>query len=147
MSSVLVIATVGCVLANTFVAIADYMRAPFVRENSAEVGLPPAALPYLATLKLAGAAGLVMGLLGAHGLGLAAGIGLTAFFMRRRHGPRPRARLPQHRLPRRLPAAGGRRHRLLRGQIMTRTDVPVGAAVHRPPRPWFQGRGRVAVSR
>lgn len=47
MSSVLVIATVGCVLANTFVAIADYMRAPFVRENSAEVGLPPAAPPGL----------------------------------------------------------------------------------------------------
>ncbi|MFE4214210.1 DoxX family protein [Streptomyces sp. NPDC056844] len=81
MSSVIVFATVGCVLANTFMAIADYMRAPFVRENSAEVGLPPAALPYLATLKLAGAAGLVMGLLGAHGLGLAAGIGLTAFFV------------------------------------------------------------------
>ncbi|MYQ41376.1 DoxX-like family protein [Streptomyces sp. LamerLS-316] len=81
MSAVLIIATVACVVANTSVAIADYMRAPFVLENSAEVGLPPAALPYLATLKLAGAAGLVVGLLGVHGLGLAAGTGLTAFFV------------------------------------------------------------------
>ncbi|WP_406395701.1 DoxX family protein [Streptomyces sp. NBC_00887] len=81
MSSVLIIATVGCVVANAFIAIADYVRAPFVLANSAEVRLPPAAVPYLATLKLAGAAGLLMGLLGVHWLGLAAGIGLTAFFI------------------------------------------------------------------
>ncbi|MFC5173197.1 DoxX family protein [Streptomyces mutomycini] len=81
MSSVLIIATVGCIVANAFIAIADYARAPFVLANSAEVRLPPAAVPYLATLKLAGAAGLLMGLLGVHWLGLAAGIGLTAFFI------------------------------------------------------------------
>ncbi|HEY9330944.1 MAG TPA: DoxX family protein [Streptomyces sp.] len=81
MSSVLIIATVVCVVANAFMAIADYARAPFVLANSAEVRLPPTALPYLATLKLAGAAGLLMGLLGVHRLGLAAGIGLTAFFI------------------------------------------------------------------
>ncbi|TXS42033.1 DoxX family protein [Streptomyces sp. OR43] len=81
MSSVLIIPTVVCVVANTFMAIADYARAPFVLANSAEVGLPPTAMPYLATLKLAGAAGLLMGLLGVHRLGLAAGIGLTAFFI------------------------------------------------------------------
>ncbi|MFE2019824.1 DoxX family protein [Streptomyces sp. NPDC059499] len=81
MTSVLIIATVGCVVANVFIAIADYARAPFVLANSAEVRLPSAAVPYLATLKLAGAAGLLMGLLGVHRLGLAAGIGLTAFFI------------------------------------------------------------------
>ncbi|MGW6205733.1 DoxX family protein [Streptomyces sp. NPDC055089] len=81
MNSVLVIATVGCVAANVLIAIADYARAPFVLANSAEVGLPPAAVPYLATLKLAGAAGLLMGLLGFHRLGLAAGVGLTVFFI------------------------------------------------------------------
>ncbi|MBW5249485.1 DoxX family protein [Streptomyces sp. P01-B04] len=81
MNSVLVIATVGCVVANALIAIADYARAPFVLANSAEVGLPPTALPYLATLKLAGAAGLLMGLLGFHWLGLAAGAGLTVFFI------------------------------------------------------------------
>ncbi|WP_393062625.1 DoxX family protein [Streptomyces sp. LN549] len=81
MSSVLIIATVGCVVANAFIAIADYARAPFVLANSAEVRLPPAAVPYLATLKLAGAFGLLVGLFGVHWLGLAAGIGLTAFFI------------------------------------------------------------------
>ncbi|MFD3611136.1 DoxX family protein [Streptomyces atroolivaceus] len=81
MSSVLVIATVGCVVANAFIAIADYARAPFVLANSAEVRLPPAAVPYLATFKLAGAVGLLAGLLGVHWLGLAAGVGLTAFFI------------------------------------------------------------------
>ncbi|MFD9545277.1 DoxX family protein [Streptomyces sp. NPDC060022] len=81
MSSVLIIATVGCVVANAFIAIADYARAPFVLANSAEVGVPPGAVPYLATLKLAGAVGLLVGLLGVHRLGLAAGIGLTAFFI------------------------------------------------------------------
>ncbi|MGW5736320.1 MULTISPECIES: DoxX family protein [Streptomyces] len=77
----LIIATVGCVVANGFMAIADYLRAPFVLANSAAIRLQPAALPYLATLKLAGAVGLLVGLLGVHWLGLAAGVGLTAFFI------------------------------------------------------------------
>lgn len=81
MSSVLIIATVACVVANAFIAVADYARAPFVLANSAEVRLPAAAVPYLATLKLAGAVGLLMGLLGVHRLGLAAGVGLTALFI------------------------------------------------------------------
>lgn len=81
MSSVLIIATVGCIVANAGMAIADHARAPFVLANSAEVRLRPAVLPYLAGLKLAGAAGLLVGLLGVHWLGLAAGIGLTAFFI------------------------------------------------------------------
>ncbi|MCX5142004.1 DoxX family protein [Streptomyces sp. NBC_00338] len=77
----LTVATVACVVANAFIAIADYARAPFVLANSAGVGVPPAAVPYLATLKLAGAVGLVVGLLGVPWLGLAAGIGLTVFFV------------------------------------------------------------------
>ncbi|MGW0640999.1 DoxX family protein [Streptomyces badius] len=81
MTPVLLIATMACVVANLFVALADYARASFVLANSAEVRLPPTALPYLATLKLAGAAGLVAGLAGLHRLGLAAGIGLIAFFV------------------------------------------------------------------
>ncbi|MFI1785734.1 DoxX family protein [Streptomyces rubiginosohelvolus] len=81
MNLILLIATVACIAANLGMAIADYVRAPFVLANSAEVGLPSALLPYLATLKLAGAAGLVIGLLGAHPLGLAAGVGLVAFFI------------------------------------------------------------------
>ncbi|MFJ9887816.1 DoxX family protein [Streptomyces sp. NPDC091287] len=81
MTSVLFIATVACAVANVSVAIADYTRAPFVLANSAEVGVPPWAVPYLATLKLAGAAGLLIGLFGIPWPGLAAGAGLTVFFV------------------------------------------------------------------
>ncbi|MGW3581257.1 DoxX family protein [Streptomyces rubiginosohelvolus] len=81
MNLILLIATVACIAANLGMAIADYVRAPFVLANSAQVGLPSAMLPYLATRKLAGAAGLVIGLIGAHPLGLAAGVGLVAFFI------------------------------------------------------------------
>ncbi|MEU3417292.1 DoxX family protein [Streptomyces murinus] len=73
--------TVLCVAANAFIAIADYRKARFVSANAALVGVPPTAVPYLATLKLAGALGLIAGLLGARWLGLAAGAGLTAFFI------------------------------------------------------------------
>ncbi|MGW1236800.1 DoxX family protein [Streptomyces californicus] len=81
MNPIFVIATVACIAANLGIAIADYGRAPFVLANSADVRLPSAMLPYVATLKLAGSAGLVIGLLGAHPLGLAAGVGLVAFFI------------------------------------------------------------------
>jgi DoxX-like family len=77
----LMIATAICAAANAVMAVADYARASFVLANSAEVRLPPASLPYLATLKLAGAVGLVVGLLGAQLLGLAAAVGLVAFFV------------------------------------------------------------------
>ncbi|OWA20880.1 DoxX family protein [Streptomyces sp. CS057] len=62
MTSVLLIATVSCAAANVSAAIADFVRAPFVLANSAEVRVPPGAVPYLAALKLAGAVGLVVGL-------------------------------------------------------------------------------------
>jgi hypothetical protein len=81
MSAVLAVTTVLCVLANVLVVVADYTKATFVLANSAEVGLKPTAVPYLATLKLAGAAGLVTGLAGVPWLGLAAGAGLTLFFV------------------------------------------------------------------
>ncbi|MEU3028760.1 DoxX family protein [Streptomyces incarnatus] len=73
--------TVLCVAANALIAIADYRRARFVSANAALVGVPPTAVPYLATLKLTGALGLAAGLAGAPWLGLAAGAGLTAFFI------------------------------------------------------------------
>ncbi|MFJ5043150.1 DoxX family protein [Streptomyces sp. NPDC088719] len=81
MTTVLLIATVICAVANTSDAVASYARAPFVLANSAEVRVPPGAVPHLATLKLAGAVGLAVGLLGVHRLGLAAAIGLTVFFV------------------------------------------------------------------
>lgn len=77
----LFIATLVCIVANVFVAVADYAKAGFVLKNSAEVHLPESALPYLATLKLAGAIGLAIGLTVVHWLGVAAGIGLILFFV------------------------------------------------------------------
>ncbi|OEV03584.1 DoxX family protein [Streptomyces oceani] len=75
------VATLLSVAANLLIAAADFRRAGFVLRNSAEVGLPPSAIPYLGALKAAGATGLLAGLAGAPGLGLAAGTGLVLFFL------------------------------------------------------------------
>lgn len=77
----LLIATVVCIVANAFIAIADYLKAGFVMKNSREVHLPASTLPYLATLKLAGAVGLVIGLTISPWVGVAAGFGLVLFFI------------------------------------------------------------------
>ncbi len=61
------------------IAVADLVPARFVLANSAEVGVPPSWLPALAALKLAGAVGLVAGLLGLRALGVAAATGLVLF--------------------------------------------------------------------
>lgn len=81
MSSVYVVVVAITALANVAIAIADYARAEFVLANSAEVGVPRSWLPLLATAKLAGAAGLVLGLAAAPGLGVAAAVGLVAFYV------------------------------------------------------------------
>ncbi|WP_181786265.1 DoxX family protein [Streptomyces phytophilus] len=80
-STALPAATVACVVANAFIVTADLARARFVLANSAEVGLRPEALPYLAVLKGTGAAGLVVGLAGITPLGLAAAVGLVLFYL------------------------------------------------------------------
>lgn len=81
MSTAYVIVTVVAIAANAGIAVADLLRAGFVLANSAEVGLPRAWLPWLATAKAAGAAGLLLGLLGARPLGVAAAVGLVLFFV------------------------------------------------------------------
>ncbi|KDN21183.1 DoxX family protein [Amycolatopsis rifamycinica] len=65
---------------NAAVGLADLLRARFVLANSAAVDVPPGWLPVLGALKLAGAAGLLMGLFGVRALGVAAAIGLVLFF-------------------------------------------------------------------
>jgi hypothetical protein len=75
------VVTVCTILANAGIAVADFAKADAVLANSAEVGVPRSWLPLLATLKAAGAAGLLLGLLGAHAIGLAAASGLVAFFV------------------------------------------------------------------
>lgn len=76
-----VVVTVITIAVNAGIAGADFARAKFVLANSAEVGLPPSWLPVLATLKAAGAAGLLLGLLGIQPLGIAAAVGLVLFFV------------------------------------------------------------------
>lgn len=76
-----VLTTVLTILANAGIAVADLARARFVVANSAEVGVPPFWLPWLAALKAAGAAGLLGGLLGVPVVGVAAATGLVLFFV------------------------------------------------------------------
>lgn len=63
------------------IAVADLIPARFVLANSAEVGVPRSWLPALGAVKLAGAAGLVLGLVGPPALGIAAAAGLVLFFV------------------------------------------------------------------
>ncbi|MCO6009016.1 DoxX family protein [Actinoallomurus purpureus] len=76
-----VVVTVLTILANAGSVVADLARAEFVLANSAEVGLPQSWLPALATLKAAGAAGLLLGFLGLRLIGVAAAVGLVLFFV------------------------------------------------------------------
>ncbi|MGW3727269.1 DoxX family protein [Streptomyces sp. F001] len=73
--------TLITIAANAGIAVADLSRARFVLANSAEVGVPESWLPWLAALKVSGAAGLLLGLLGARFLGMTAALGLTLFFI------------------------------------------------------------------
>ncbi|GGK63103.1 hypothetical protein Sme01_05210 [Sphaerisporangium melleum] len=72
--------TVLTIVVNAGIAVADFARARFVLANSAEVGVPPGLLPLLGALKAAGAAGLLLGLLGVPLIGDAAAAGLVLFF-------------------------------------------------------------------
>jgi hypothetical protein len=75
-----VIVAIVAILANAGVAVADLAQARFVLGNMAEVGVPRSWLVPLGLLKGAGAAGILIGLLGVRPLGIAAAIGLTLFF-------------------------------------------------------------------
>jgi hypothetical protein len=63
------------------IAVADLIPAQFVLANSAQVGVPRSWLPLLGGLKLAGGAGLIIGLAGVPVIGVAAAAGLVAFFV------------------------------------------------------------------
>jgi hypothetical protein len=75
-----VIITVATILANVWATVADLVQTRVVLANMNEVGVPRSWLPPLAVLKAAGAAGLLLGLLGVRPLGMAAAIGLVLFF-------------------------------------------------------------------
>ncbi|MGA4844080.1 DoxX family protein [Streptomyces sp. G45] len=76
-----VVVTVITIGANAAIAAADVARAGFVLANSAEVGVPPSWIPGLAALKAAGAAGLLLGLVGVPLVGVAAATGLVLFYV------------------------------------------------------------------
>jgi hypothetical protein len=80
MSTAYVVVTLVTIVANTCAAVADFARARFVLANSAELGIPQSRIPLLAALKVAGAGGLALGLLGVRFVGAAAAAGLVVFF-------------------------------------------------------------------
>ncbi|CRZ15926.1 DoxX family protein [Mycolicibacterium neworleansense] len=69
------------IVANAAMALGDLVGARFVLANSAEVGVPRTWVPALGLLKGAGAVGLLVGLVAFPPLGVAAAIGLIAFFI------------------------------------------------------------------
>jgi hypothetical protein len=81
MDTAFVVITLTTAVVTAAIAVADLIPARFVLANSAEVGVPRSWLPPLATAKLAGAAGLFVGLLGLRALGIAAAVGLVLFFV------------------------------------------------------------------
>ncbi|OJZ74608.1 hypothetical protein BRW65_07780 [Mycobacterium paraffinicum] len=81
MNTAYVVITLFTAAITAGIAVADLVPARFVLANSAEVGVPRSWLPALGTLKLAGAAGLVVGVIGLRALGIAAATGLVLFFV------------------------------------------------------------------
>ncbi|WIV57356.1 DoxX family protein [Amycolatopsis nalaikhensis] len=69
------------IVLNAAVGLADLAKAKFVLATSAAVDVPPSWLPALGALKLAGAAGLTLGLLGVPLIGVAAAVGLVLFYV------------------------------------------------------------------
>lgn len=81
MSIAYIVITIATVLANAGVAAGDLVRAPSVLATSAAVGVSPRWVPTLGALKAAGAAGLLLGLLGIPWIGVLAATGLVLFFI------------------------------------------------------------------
>lgn len=73
--------TVVAILANASIAVADFLKARFVLDNSSSVGVPTTWLTPLGLLKAAGAVGLLLGLVGVPVIGTAAAAGLVLFFV------------------------------------------------------------------
>jgi hypothetical protein len=81
MHAVYIVITLTTAVLTAGIAAADLIPAGFVLANSAEVRVPRSWLPALGAVKLAGAAGLIVGLMGLPALGIAAAVGLVLFFV------------------------------------------------------------------
>lgn len=75
------VVTAITIIMNAGATAADITHAGFVMKTSAEVGVPRSWLPGLALLKGAGAAALVLGVVGFRTIGLAGAAGLVLFFV------------------------------------------------------------------
>ncbi|GAB2544704.1 DoxX family protein [Nocardia heshunensis] len=74
------IAAVVTIAINGGMAVADFARADFVLANSDAVSFPRPWIPLAGALKMAGAIGVLLGLLVARPLGIAAALGLVLYF-------------------------------------------------------------------
>lgn len=79
--SLYVVVTVITAVITAAAGIADFIPARFVLANSAKVHVPRSWLPMLGILKLAGATGLLVSLVGPPVIGIAAATGLVLFFI------------------------------------------------------------------
>ena len=80
MNTAYVIVTILSILTLTFSVVADVALADQVRTNMDRAGVPRSWLPTLATLRAAGAVGLVAGF-AVPFIGAAAAVGVVAFFV------------------------------------------------------------------
>ncbi|MCM0674515.1 DoxX family protein [Micromonospora phytophila] len=82
MSTAYVSVTLLTIAANAFSGVAALLHFKPIRPGMAKARVPESWLTFpIGTLKTAGAVGLLVGLLGAPVIGIAAGIGLTLFFV------------------------------------------------------------------
>jgi DoxX-like family len=79
--SLYVVVTVITAIVTAAIAIPDFIPAGFVLANSAKVHVPRSWLPTLGILKVAGAVGLLVGLVGLPAIGIAAATGLVLYFV------------------------------------------------------------------
>ena len=81
MFSAYIVVTLMAIAASTLVAIANFMRAKFVLNTAARLGVPESWMTMLGALNAAAALGLLLGLIGVTLIGTAAAVGLVLFFV------------------------------------------------------------------
>ena len=74
------VVTLMAIAANTFVAVANFMRLEFVLSTAAKVSVPESWITMLGILNAAAAVGLLLGFVGVPLIGEAAAIGLVLYF-------------------------------------------------------------------
>jgi hypothetical protein len=81
MTTARVVVTLITAVITAAVGVADLIPAGFVLANSAKVHVPRSLLQLLGAVKLAGAFGLLVGLVGMPAIGITAATGLVLFFI------------------------------------------------------------------